>query len=108
MQSQISRQRKEDATVHVVEIISNARSPTLETVRKVEEVINKYSGKYNQREIWKKLPRKVMWQTYRLIIDYLQDINKIIIDNKDKVVYIWDPEMIKKYSTRRRLWEISK
>ena len=91
MQSQTSRQ-KEDETIHVVKIISNARSPTLETVRRVEEIINKYSGKYTQREIWQKLPRKVMWQTYKLIIDYLQDINKIVIDNEDKVVYIWRSE----------------
>jgi len=69
----------------------------------VEEFISKYSGQYTQREIWKKLNKKVMWQTYKLIIEYLQDINKIIIDRDDKVVYIWNPNLSRKYKGRKRL-----
>ena len=46
-----------------------ARSPTLDTVYMVEETIEKYSGEYNQTQIWKKIPRKVMWQTLRIILD---------------------------------------
>ena len=76
--------RNQNATTHVVKLI-NARSPTLETVGMVEDTINKYSGKYTQREIWTKLKKKVMWQTYKVIMEYLQDINNFIIDipNKD-------------------------
>ena len=40
------------------------RSPTLDTVLMVERTIEKYSGELNRRELWKRLPRKVMWQTY--------------------------------------------
>ena len=39
------------------------RSPTLETVLMVEKTIEKYSGEFNRTELWKELPRKVMWQT---------------------------------------------
>ena len=70
---------KQNETTKVIRII-NARSPTLETVGMVEETISKYNGKYTQREIWQKLKKKVMWQTYKAIIDYLQDINKIVVD----------------------------
>src|SRR4030042_4812138 len=69
-----------------------ARSPTLETVLMVERTIEKYSGEFNRTEIWKKLPKKVMWQTYLIILDYLQSINKIAFDGKDVVGYIWNPK----------------
>lgn len=79
------------------------RSPTLETVLMVEKTIDKYSGEFNRTELWKKLPRKVMWQTYLLILDYLQSINKIAIDPKGSIAYIWNPEAVKLFINRKRI-----
>ena len=79
-----------------------ARSPTLDTVIMVERFIEEHSGEFNRTEIWKNLPRKVMWQTYLIILDYLQSINKIAIANNGIVVYIWSPELAKKFSKRKR------
>ena len=62
------------------------RSPTLDTVLMVERAIDEYSGEYNRTELWKKLPKKVMWQTYLLILDYLVNTNRIGIDRKGKIV----------------------
>ena len=76
------------------------RSPTLDTVLMVEKIIDKYSGDLNRTELWKKLPKKVMWQTYLVILDYLQEINKIAIDRTGKIVYIWNPELAKKLRNR--------
>ena len=81
----------------------NGRSPTLVTVLMVEEFIEKYSGEFNRTEIWKKLPRKVMWQTYLIILDYLQSVNKIAIDSKGILGYIWNPEGTKLFSKRKRV-----
>mgnify|MGYP001594210692 CR=1 FL=1 len=74
------------------------RSPTLDTVLMVEKTIDRYSGEFNRTEIWKKLPKKVMWQTYLVVLDYLQDINKIAMDKKGKIAYIWNPELAKRLS----------
>ncbi|OGJ21353.1 hypothetical protein A3K73_01260 [Candidatus Pacearchaeota archaeon RBG_13_36_9] len=79
-----------------------ARSPTLETVLMVERTIEKYSGEFNRTEIWKKLPKKVMWQTYLIILDYLQSINKIAISKEGILVYIWSPEVAKKFAKGKR------
>ena len=79
-----------------------ARSPTLETVLMVEKSIEKYSGEFNRTELWKKLPRKVMWQTYLVILYYLQSINKIAISKEGILVYIWSPESAKKFINRKR------
>ena len=79
------------------------RSPTLDTVLMVEKTIDKYSGDFNRTELWKKLPKKVMWQTYLVVLDYLQDINKIAIDKMGKIAYIWNPSLAKKLAGRKEI-----
>jgi hypothetical protein len=78
-----------------------ARSPTLETVLMIEKVIEEYSGEFNRTEIWKKLPKKVMWQTYLTVLSYLEDINKIAFDRNGTVGYIWNPKLTKILSKRK-------
>lgn len=82
---------------------SIARSPTLDTVLMVERTIDNYSGEFNRTELWKKLPKKVMWQTYLVVIDYLQSINKIAMDRNGTLAYIWSPESAKLFSKRKRI-----
>ena len=77
------------------------RSPTLETVKMVEGTIRKHSGEFKKTQIWEKLPRKVMWSTYLVVLDYLEETNKIIIGDKGVITYIWNPELIKRYLTRK-------
>jgi hypothetical protein len=79
------------------------RSPTLDTVLMVERTVEKYSGEYNRTKLWKSLPKKVMWQTYLVVLDYLQDINKIALDRKGNIAYIWNPELAKRLRQRREI-----
>ena len=79
------------------------RSPTLDTVLMVERVIEENSGEFNRTEIWKKLPKKVMWQTYLVILEYLESINKIGIDKEGKIAYIWNPALARKLSSRKEI-----
>ncbi len=77
------------------------RSPTLDTVMMVEKAIEANSGECNRTELWKSLPKKVMWQTFILILDYLKSINKIVFDKEGKLVYIWNPDLTKRLRLRR-------
>lgn len=79
------------------------RSPTLDTVLMVEKTIADFSGEFNRTELWQKLPRKVMWQTYLVILDYLQSINKIAIDSVGKIGYIWNPLLAKKLAKMKEI-----
>ncbi|MDD5649514.1 MAG: hypothetical protein PHF86_03735 [Candidatus Nanoarchaeia archaeon] len=79
------------------------RSPTLDTVLMVEKFIEENSGEFNRTELWKRLPKKVMWQTYLVILDYLQYINKIAIDKEGKIGYIWNPVLAKKLLHRKEI-----
>jgi len=77
------------------------RSPTLETVKMVEETINKHSGEFKKTQIWEKLPRKIMWPTYLIILNYLEEINKIITSDNGLITYIWNPELARKFALRK-------
>ena len=77
------------------------RSPTLETLRMVEKTIEKYSGEFKKTQIWEKLPRKVMWSTYLTILDYLEEINHIIISDNGIITHIWNPKLAKKVHSRK-------
>ncbi len=83
-----------------IEINEIARSPTLQTVLMVEKFIEKNSGEYKKTDLFKNLPKKVMWQTFQVIIEYLESINKIVFDKEGYVVYIWNPEFFKKIKNR--------
>jgi hypothetical protein len=76
------------------------RSPTLQTVLMVEEFIDKHSGEYKKTGLWNSLPKKVMWQTFQVIMEYLESINKIVYDKEGFIVYIWNPGFYNKIKKR--------
>jgi hypothetical protein len=78
--------------------------PQLDTVLMVEEFIKENSGEFKKRKLWEHLPRRMMYQTFCVIFDYLFESNKIAIDRDGTVGWIWDPEGVKKYLKRRDLW----
>lgn len=69
---------------------ANPRSPTLNTLIMVEEFIKENSGKLGKTAIFKRLPKKVMWQTYQVIMKYLENDEKIRINDAGLVEYVWD------------------
>ena len=77
-----------------------ARSPTLQTVLMVEKFINENSGDFKKTELFHNLPKKVMWQTFQVIMEYLESVFKIVYDKEDYVVYIWNPEFYEKIKDR--------
>ena len=77
------------------------RSPTLETVKMIERTISKHNGECKKTSLWEKLPKKVQWRTYLTILDYLQEVNRIIISDDGVLVYIWNPELARKVRFRK-------
>ena len=71
-------------------------SPTLESVLMVERTIKKYSQEYGKYQVWKRLPKKMMYQTFSVILDYLKESGKIVIDKDGCIIWIYDPISIKK------------
>ena len=95
MESQTIRKNKSYMETNDV-----ARSPTLQTVLMVEKFIEENSGEYKKTDLFKNLPKKVMWQTFQVIIEYLESVYKIVYDKDGYIVYIWNPEFFKKIKDR--------
>ena len=76
---------------------SAIHSPQLDTVLMVESFIREHSGEYKKRALWENLPRKMMYQTFSVIIRYLQDSGKISTDAEKKICWIYNPELIQRY-----------
>ena len=77
--------------------------PQLDTVLMVEEFIREHSGEFKKRSLWENLPKKMMYQTFKVIFDYLLESNKIALDKEGKIAWIWDPELVKKYLEKPEL-----
>src|SRR3989338_1584851 len=80
-----------------------ARSPTLQTVLMVEKFIDDNSGAYKKTELFNKLPKKVMWQTFQVIMEYLENSLRIVYDKEGYVVYIWNPKFYEKIKNRPQI-----
>lgn len=77
--------------------------PQLDTVLMVEEFIKKHDGEFKKRKLWESLPKKMMYQTFCVIIDYLLYSGKISIDKEGKIGWIYYPELARKYLARKDL-----
>ncbi len=77
--------------------------PNLETVLMVEDFIRKNSGTYKKKALWVHLPRKMIYQTFCVIIDYLLYSGKIVIDKEEKIAWIYNPNLVRKYLAREDL-----
>jgi len=68
------------------------RYPRLDTILDVEEFIKEHDGEYNKKQLWLALPKKMMYQTFSTIIDYLLISGKISVDTGGKIGWIFYPE----------------
>jgi len=68
--------------------------PRLDTILMIEEVIRRSRNK-SKMHVWRALPKKIMYQTFLLVLGYLEKSGKIKIE-KGRIVWIHDPELIKR------------
>jgi len=63
--------------------------PRLDTVLMVEDAIKNAKNYQSKTSLWKKLPKKVMYQTYKIVIDYLIQSRKVMVTKDDKLVWVF-------------------
>jgi hypothetical protein len=73
------RRAKADAGIH---------SPTLETILMVESAIKESDIPPSKVQLWRSLPRKMMYQTFLGVLRYLEASNKILFDRKGRIVWV--------------------
>ena len=80
-----------------------SHQPRLDTVLMVEDAVRQHSGECGKFQLWRKLPKSTMYQTFLRILDYLEYSNKIAYDKEGKVGWIFSPNIYRKYSKRSDL-----
>lgn len=70
------------------------RFPRLDTVLMVEKALFKGRSGKTITEIWKGLPKKVMWTTFTTVLDYLEYSGKIHVERDKTVTWLWNPGKI--------------
>ena len=79
-------------------------SPTLVTVIMVEKAIKESDLPPTRTELWNSLPRKVMYQTFKEILDYLDASGKILFDKKDRIIWVaGENQKLRKFFDRAEL-----
>ena len=64
----------------------NLHKPNLKTVLKLEKAIIDSEEYPTRTELWSSLPRKMQYQTFKRILDYLEASGKIAFDKK-RIIY---------------------
>jgi hypothetical protein len=61
--------------------------PRLDTILMIEKAIMDAEDYPKKMELWRSLPRKVQYQTFKRALDYLEASNKIIYDEDGAIIY---------------------
>ena len=71
--------------------------PRLDTVMMIEDAIRSAKEYPTKAELLRHLPKKVMYQTFNLVLEYLQRSNKIIVTKDGGIVWVFaDTEKLRR------------
>ena len=59
--------------------------PRLRTIEMVRETIERHSGDFSRYQLWKNLPKKMMYQTFQRTLEYLSGNNEIALRDDKKI-----------------------
>ena len=62
--------------------------PRLDTILMVEKAIQDAEDYPSRMKLWKSLPKQVQYQTFKLILEYLEKSNKITFTKDQKAMWI--------------------
>jgi len=82
----------------------SARFPRLDTVLMLEDFIKKHDGEFRKKQLWEALPKKMMYQTFSVILDYLIISVKVSVDAEGKIGWIFYPKDIEQRLKKTHLF----
>lgn len=63
--------------------------PRLDTVLMVEDKLRRARDYPKRMELWRSLPKKVQYQTFQLILRYLEQSHKVFITKDGRVMWVF-------------------
>lgn len=70
--------------------------PRLDTVLMVEKTIKKLAYYPTKMQLWRALPKSMMYQTFEIIINYLEESGKIVTCPDGTIMWTFNPKLLKK------------
>lgn len=64
-------------------------NPTLDTIKMVEQTLSKMSEYSSKNKLWRALPRQMQYPTFKSVLDYLEESNKIMYDKDGTIIWIF-------------------
>lgn len=62
--------------------------PKLDSILMVEKAIQNSKDYPTRMELWRSLPKQMQYQTFKLVLEYLESSNKIMFED-DKIIWIF-------------------
>lgn len=80
-------------------------NPTLDTIRMVEQALSKASEYSSKNKLWRSLPRQVQYPTFKAVLDYLEESNKILYDKNGAIIWTFadNPKLKRLFKTSKSL-----
>lgn len=84
---------------------SRTSNPTLDTIKMVEQVLSKESQYTSKNRLWRMLPRQVQYPTFKAVLDYLEESNKIMYDKDGTIIwtFVENPKLKKLLKSSKSL-----
>jgi S-adenosylmethionine:tRNA-ribosyltransferase-isomerase (queuine synthetase) len=78
--------------------------PQLDTILMVENAIKENGSYPTKKELLENLPKKIQYQTFNRILDYLESSNKVMFNNR-RIIWIFpdNPKLKKLLETSVKL-----
>lgn len=64
-------------------------NPTLGTIKMVEETLFEMSEYPTKNKLWRALPRQIQYPSFKEILKYLEESNKLITDKDGSLIWIF-------------------
>ena len=86
-------------------IKTTASNPTLDTIKMVEQTLSKMSEYSSKNKLWRSLPRQVQYPTFKAVLNYLEESNKIMYDADGTIIWTFvdNPKLKRLKETSRSL-----
>ena len=64
-------------------------NPTLGTIKMIEETLSQMSEYPTKNKLWRALPRQMQYPSFKEILKYLEESNKLITDKDGSLIWIF-------------------
>jgi hypothetical protein len=102
MNKAVLKSKKTTSSNRTKTVTSN---PTLDTIKMVEQSLSKALEYPSKNKLWRSLPRQVQYPTFKAVLDYLEESNKILYDKNGAIVWIFadNPKLKRLLKTSKSL-----